>query len=83
MAKYMPVAEAKKHFTELLRTLEDEITITRHNKPVAVILSLDAYKKLCKQNSYENILSLKQQVSQSLVTAEQVYKWTKEEQRKR
>ncbi len=42
------VQEAKARFSELLdRTLKDGAqTVTRHGKPVAVVLSVDEYRRL-------------------------------------
>lgn len=83
MTEILSIVETKKGLTKLLRNLSHAITITRHGKPVAVILPLDMYRKLVRQKTYEQILALKQQLAQSSVTAEQAYKWWKEELRRR
>lgn len=48
MLKRYSIAEARNHFTSLVRTVEREsaIELTRRGKPVAVILSVQEYKRL-------------------------------------
>lgn len=48
MLKQRSIAEARDHFTALVRDVEQEavIELTRHGKPVAVLLSIDEYRRL-------------------------------------
>lgn len=48
MAKRYSVAEARQHFTELLRRAElgRVLEVTRHGRPVAVLVSAREYSKL-------------------------------------
>ena len=48
MLKQYSIAEARNHFTALVRAVEREsaIELTRRGKPVAVMLSIQEYKRL-------------------------------------
>jgi len=48
MLKQYSIAKARDHFTSLVRTVEREsaVELTRRGKPVAVILSIQEYKRL-------------------------------------
>lgn len=48
MPKQYSIAEARDHFTTLVRQVEQEsaIELTRWGKPVAVLLSIQEYKRL-------------------------------------
>ena len=48
MLKQYPIAKARDHFTSLVRAVEREsvIELTRRGKPVAVIVSIQEYKRL-------------------------------------
>ena len=48
MLKQVPIAKARDHFTSLVRAVEREsaVELTRRGKPVAVILSIQEYKRL-------------------------------------
>jgi prevent-host-death family protein len=48
MLKQYSIAEARDHFTSLVRAVEREsaIELTRRGKPVAVILSIQEYRRL-------------------------------------
>jgi prevent-host-death family protein len=50
MPKSYSIAEAKNHFTELVRDVENDspIQLTRRGKPVAVLLSTREYDRLQK-----------------------------------
>ena len=50
MPKSYSIAEAKNHFTELVRDVENDspIQLTRRGKPVAVLLSTREYERLKK-----------------------------------
>ena len=48
MPKQYSIAEARNHFTTIVRDVEREaaIELTRRGKPVAVLLSIQEYKRL-------------------------------------
>lgn len=48
MSRDYSIADAKDHFAEAVRTAEggDAVTLTRRGKPVAVLLSIDDYRRL-------------------------------------
>jgi antitoxin Phd len=48
MLKQYSIAEARNHFTSLVRAVEREsaIELTRRGKPVAVVLSIQEYERL-------------------------------------
>ncbi|HSH04372.1 MAG TPA: type II toxin-antitoxin system Phd/YefM family antitoxin [Anaerolineae bacterium] len=48
MNKEMSIADARNHFTAVVRDVETDtpITLTRRGKPVAVILSMAEYERL-------------------------------------
>lgn len=48
MPKQYSIAEARNHFTTIVRDVEQEsaIELTRRGKPVAVLLSIQEYKRL-------------------------------------
>ena len=53
MLKQYSIAEARNHFTSLVHHVEQEsaIELTRHGKPVAVLLSIQEYKRLSSSKS--------------------------------
>jgi prevent-host-death family protein len=53
MPKQYSIAEARDHFTSLVRDVEEELVIelTRRGKPVAVLLSIQEYKQLITRPS--------------------------------
>ena len=48
MLKQYPIAEARNHLTSLVRAVEQEevIELTRRGEPVAVLLSIQEYRRL-------------------------------------
>ncbi len=48
MPKQYSIAEARNHFTAIVRDVEQEsaVELTRRGKPVAVLLSIQEYKRL-------------------------------------
>ena len=48
MLEQYSIAKARDHFTSLVRTVEREsaVELTRRGKPVAVMLSIEEYKRL-------------------------------------
>jgi prevent-host-death family protein len=59
------IAQAKDKLTQLIRSVEEgePVEITRRGEPVAVILSMDEYRRLSKvpQNFGEAVLEFRQQ----------------------
>ena len=59
------IAQAKDKLTQLIRSVEEgePVEITRRGEPVAVILSMDEYRRLSKvpQNFGEAVLAFRQQ----------------------
>lgn len=50
MAHFVPVSQAKAHLTELVRNSSDEdVVLTRHGRPAAVILSVERHAALMEQ----------------------------------
>ncbi len=45
------VAEARNHFAEIVRDLEKtpRVEVTRRGKPVAVLISVEEYERLCSK----------------------------------
>ncbi len=66
MTKQYSIAEARNHFTMLVRDVEQEsaIQLTRRGKPVAVLLSINEYNRLSTPhiNFWEAYTAFKQQV---------------------
>lgn len=53
MLKQYSIAEARNHFTSLVHNVEQEsaVELTRHGKPVAVLLSIQEYQRLLSGQS--------------------------------
>jgi prevent-host-death family protein len=54
MGRSIPIAEAKNHLPAIIRGLERErvVTLTRHGKPVAVLLADSEYRRLNRKSSF-------------------------------
>jgi prevent-host-death family protein len=67
MPKQYSIAEARDHFTSLVRDVEQEETIelTRRGKPVAVLLSFQEYQRLTapRSNFWEAYTAFRDQVN--------------------
>ncbi|MFW6129256.1 MAG: type II toxin-antitoxin system Phd/YefM family antitoxin [Candidatus Aminicenantaceae bacterium] len=76
------VAEGKKHFSQLLnKTAEknEEITITKRGKPVAVLVSYKEYKKIKRLDAYRKIKESRKHFSRAGVSAEEAHKQSKKQ----
>ncbi|CAB1056338.1 hypothetical protein D1BOALGB6SA_1074 [Olavius sp. associated proteobacterium Delta 1] len=53
MEKHFTIAEAKSKLPAIIHGVEDgpSVTLTRHGKPVAVLLSIREYEQLAKNNT--------------------------------
>jgi prevent-host-death family protein len=67
MQKQYSIAEARNRFTSLVRDVEREsaIELTRRGKPVAVLLSIQEYKRLSSSKSgfWEALTAFQNQVN--------------------
>jgi prevent-host-death family protein len=54
MERSIPIAEAKNRLPAIIRDLERErvVTLTRHGKPVAVLLADSEYRRLNRKRSF-------------------------------
>ena len=69
MTKTLPLSEVKTHLPELVSKVmirEDQIVVTRHGKPVAVLLSYDEYESLKETLDVLSDPALVRQVHKSL-----------------
>ena len=70
------VAESKKEFTKLIRDSADKndsFIITKRGKPAAVIVSFEDYQKLRRMAGYAELIKLRNRLSKSEVSAQEVY----------
>ena len=70
------VAESKKEFTKLIRDSADKndsFIITKRGKPTAVIVSFEDYQKLRRMAGYAELIKLRNRLSKSEVSAQEVY----------
>ena len=70
------IAQGKKEFTKIIRDSsqgEGNIIITKRGTPAAVIMSFDAYQKLKRRAIYAELMGLRKRLSQSGVSAQEVY----------
>lgn len=61
MAEFVPLREAKARLTALVKNAEDggDVVLTRHGRPVAVILSVQEHADLMEQlDDYEDRLAV-------------------------
>ncbi len=67
MLKQYSIAKARDHFTSLVRSVEREsaIELTRRGKPVAVMLSIQEYKRLLTRQTgfWEAYTAFREQVN--------------------
>ena len=77
----MSVSEAKRDFTNLLRTVQEgEATIiTKRGKPVGAIMEFDESQKLRRLAAYNSLLQLSQDLSGCGTTATELYQRSRRE----
>lgn len=69
MAKTLPLSEVKTHLPELVTKVEardEQIVVTRHGKPTAVILSYDEFERLKETLDVLSDPALMRQIHKSL-----------------
>ena len=74
------VAESKKEFTKLIRDSADKndsFIITKSGKPAAVIVSFEDYQKLKSMAGYAELIKLRNKLSKSEISAQQVFEKSK------
>ena len=71
--------EAKTHFSELLRMVEqgEQITITLRGKPVAVLCRVDQYHDLSDRAAFERLRQLRKEAP-IRATLEELQQWKQE-----
>jgi prevent-host-death family protein len=80
------IAEGKKRFSSLVSdALEEkkEFVITKRGKPVAVIVPYDEYKQAKRLEGYKKILDVREAFAKSGVSADEVFKESREQLEKK
>ena len=73
------IADAHNHLSSLLKKVEKEpISITRHGKTVAVLISPEEFENLRQVKAYIQMLNLSNQLRES-VTAVELYRASRQE----
>ena len=81
---HISVSEAHNRLSRWLEKIGDEpITITRRGKPVGVIISPQEYERLSRVKAYLQMLRLSRSLSESGVTAGELFDASREELEKR
>ncbi len=75
MSKVVNVVEAKNKLTQLIRRVErgDDITITKHGEPAAILLSVKAYDRLRRQAAASRLRDLRDELKDSGLAAHEIY----------
>jgi prevent-host-death family protein len=77
---YISVSEAHNRLSRWLKRAQDEpITITRRGEPIGVIISPEEYERLRKVAAYLDMLRLSQSLRERGLTAEELYRTSREE----
>ncbi len=77
---YISVSEAHNRLSRWLDKVEDEpITITRRGKPVGVIVSPGEYERLQQVRAYLQMLRLSGSLRESGLTADELFRASREE----
>jgi prevent-host-death family protein len=79
---HISVSEAHNCLSRWLEKIGDE-PITRRGKPVGVIISLQEYERLSRVKAYLQMLRLSRSLSESGVTAGELFDASREELEKR
>ena len=78
------VGEAHNRLSRWLNQVEDgPITITRRGKPVGVIISPERYERLRQVQAYLQMLHISGSLQESGVTADELFRASREELEKR
>ena len=74
------VSEAHNRLSRWLSKVENEpVTITRHGKPVGIIVSPDEYERLRQVRAYLQMLHLSGSLRESGLTADELFRTSREE----
>jgi len=74
------VAEARNNLSNWLKKVEDKpVVITRRGKPAGVLISYVEYEDLRRVRAFLQMMRLSQGLSQSGVTATELFRWSRDE----
>jgi prevent-host-death family protein len=74
------VAEARNNLSGWLKKVQDKpVVITRRGQPVGVLVSYVEYEDLRRIRAYLKMIRLAQSLSQSGVTATELFQWSRSE----
>lgn len=77
---HISVSEAHNNLSRWLNKVEDKpITITRRGKPVGVIVSPEEYERLRQVRAYLQMLRLSGSLRESGLTADELFRASREE----
>jgi prevent-host-death family protein len=78
--KDVPVAEAHNRLSALLKKAQKSpVTLTRHGKPVGVLLSPEEYERLRQFEAYSKVVRLSQSLRESGISASELYRTSREQ----
>jgi len=86
MKTTVSIVEGKKNFTRLIHNAtekKEDIVVTRRGKPVAVIVSYAEYKHSRRIDAYKKILESRDTFLKAGISAEAVYRESKDQLEKR
>lgn len=76
----IPIAEAHNRLSALLKKVQKSpITLTRRGKPVGVLLSPEEYERLRQFEAYSQVVRLSRTLSESGVSAAELYRTSHDE----
>lgn len=80
MTKTISITEVKNRLTQLVREVEDgvEITVTRGDRPVVMLISVDEYRALKRQVAASRLRKLREELVETGVRAEEIYRESRE-----
>ncbi len=80
------IVEGKRDFSRLIREAaekNEDIAVTKRGKPMAVIVSYDEYRHSRKVEAHQKILESRAAFARAGVTADEVYRESREELERR
>lgn len=80
MTKTISITEVKNRLTQLVREVEGglEITVTRGDRPVVMLVSVDEYRALKRQVAASRLRELREELVETGVRAEEIYRESRE-----
>jgi prevent-host-death family protein len=80
MTKTISITEVKNRLTQLVREVEDgvEITVTRGDRPVVMLISVEEYRALKRQVAASRLRELREELVETGVRAEEIYRESRE-----